>query len=45
VRKFPYLEDNIKVGKKKLKQLTIEVGEPEITFAAGFCMTIRSQGF
>lgn len=32
--KFPYKEDKIKDWKKKLKQLTIEVGEPEITFAA-----------
>ncbi|SDX10747.1 hypothetical protein [Flavobacterium degerlachei] len=32
--KFPYLEDHIKDWKKKLKQLTIEVGEPDFSFEA-----------
>lgn len=32
--KFPYLEEQIKEWQKKLKQLTIEVLEPDISFEA-----------
>lgn len=32
--KFPYLENQIKDWQKKLKQLTIEVGEPDFSFDA-----------
>lgn len=32
--KFPYLEEHIKNWKKTLKQLTIEVGEPDFSFDA-----------
>lgn len=32
--KFPYLEEQIKDWQKKLKQLTIEVLEPDISFEA-----------
>ena len=30
--KFPYLEEHVKKWKKELKQLTIEVGEPDFSF-------------
>lgn len=30
--KFPYLEEHVKAWQKDLKQLTIEVGEPDFSF-------------